>query len=167
MKPPYYRRVNPGRFPSTDWEPDGSLLIWSGPELHRHAELFQPQNKMCFAGLIAIVTSDLYPLWSFCFSCQPHSLPRSTVALIRRLTQLAVPFIYIPQARLWRQTGTRSRGHQSQIVAQTERREERGIPASSSHREGPKNLLSVTHIFNVWSSFCVSLRYPWSFAAQC
>lgn len=53
---------------------------------------------------LGIFTSELFPYLRF-RSSQPLILPRSTVALIRRLTSLAVPFIYIPQARLQKPTG--------------------------------------------------------------
>lgn len=64
---------------------------------------------------LAIFTSGLYPYLSF-YSSQPLILPHSTVALIRRLTPLAVPFVYIPQARLQRLTGIyRQRANEREV----------------------------------------------------
>ena len=56
------------------------------------------------ASFLAISTSDLSPYLSF-RSSQLRIFPRSTMALIRRLTSLCMPFIYIPQAQLQRPTG--------------------------------------------------------------
>lgn len=59
-----------------------------------------PVSKTVQAGgvFLAIFNSDLSLYVSF-LSSQPLTLPRSSVALIRRLTSLSVPFIYIPQAQ--------------------------------------------------------------------